>query len=321
MGARRIAGITVEIGGDTTKLTTALKDVDKALSTTQSSLRDVNKLLKLDPGNTELLAQKHRLLGEAVSETKEKLATLKTAAEQANQALANGEITQSQYDALQREIIETEQKLKDLEKQAENSNVTLQKIGQFGDKLQDVGNKVSGVGEGLTKSVTLPLVGIGTAAVTTALNFESSMSQVQATMGITKDSMSMVNGESVNTMDTLSALAKQMGAETAYSASECAQALNYLALAGYDTQEMCDTLPTVLNLASAGGINPASASDMVTGAMSAAKHHPLPAKFHRQGCGLYGAARCRCVRFRGKYAFPQRCAGRFEHQHGRNDLR
>ena len=107
MGARRIAGITVEIGGDTTKLTTALKDVDKALSTTQSSLRDVNKLLKLDPGNTELLAQKHRLLGEAVSETKEKLATLKTAAEQANQALASGEITQSQYDALQREIIET----------------------------------------------------------------------------------------------------------------------------------------------------------------------------------------------------------------------
>ena len=269
MGARRIAGITVEIGGDTTKLTTALKDVDKALSTTQSSLRDVNKLLKLDPGNTELLAQKHRLLGEAVSETKEKLATLKTAAEQANQALANGEITQSQYDALQREIIETEQKLKDLERQAENSSVALQKIGQVGDKLQDVGNKVSGVGEDLTKSVTVPLAGLGTAAVATAANFESSMSQVQATMGITKDSMSTVNGESVNTMDTLSALARQMGSETAFSASECAEALNYLALAGYSTQEMCDTLPTVLNLAAAGGIDLASASDMVTDAMSA----------------------------------------------------
>ena len=238
MGARRIAGITVEIGGDTTKLTTALKDVDKALSTTQSSLRDVNKLLKLDPGNMELLAQKHRLLGEAVSETKEKLATLKTAAEQANQALANGEITQSQYDALQREIIETDQKLKDLERQAENSSVALQKIGQVGDKLQAVGDKVSGVGETLTKSVTAPVVGLGTAAVATAASFESSMSQVQATMGITKDAMSTVNGESVNTMDTLSALAKQMGSETAFSASECAEALNYLALAGYDTQEM-----------------------------------------------------------------------------------
>ena len=162
MGARRIAGITVEIGGDTTKLTTALKDVDKALSTTQSSLRDVNKLLKLDPGNTELLAQKHRLLGEAVSE----LST----------------VTQSQYDALQREIIETEQKLKDLERQAENSSVALQKIGQVGDKLQAVGDKVSGVGETLTKSVTAPVVGLGTAAVATAASFESSMSQVQATI-------------------------------------------------------------------------------------------------------------------------------------------
>lgn len=110
---------------------------------------------------------------------------------------------------------------------------------------------------------------MGGAAVKTAADFESSMSQVQATMGITKNSMSKVNGQSVNTMDTLSDLAKTMGAKTAYSASECAEALNYLALAGYDTQEMCDTLPTVLNLAAAGNIDLASASDMVTDAMSA----------------------------------------------------
>ena len=73
---------------------------------------DVDKLLKLDPGNTELLAQKHRLLGDAVKETKEKLEALKTAAEQAEQALKDGTITQDQYDGLQREIVETEQKLK-----------------------------------------------------------------------------------------------------------------------------------------------------------------------------------------------------------------
>lgn len=81
--------------------------------------------------------------------------------------------------------------------------------------------------------------------------------------------MSTVDGQSVNTMDTLSELAKKMGAETAFSAKECADALNYLALAGYDTQQMCDTLPTVLNLAAAGDIDLASASDMVTDAMSA----------------------------------------------------
>ena len=258
--ANRIKGITVEIGGDTTKLQTALKGVNSSIRDTQSQLRDVEKLLKLDPGNTELLAQKHRLLGEAVAGTKEKLETLKTAAEQANTALANGEITQDQYDALQREIIETENNLRDLERQAGQSAVALQKIAATGEKLKTVGDNISSAGQKLLP-VTAGVTALGTAAVSTAANFESSMSQVQATMGITKDAMSTVNGESVNTMDTLSALAKKMGSETAFSASECAEALNYLALAGYDTQQMCDTLPTVLNLA--------AASDMVTDAMSA----------------------------------------------------
>ncbi len=89
MAGNRIKGITVEIGGDTTKLQSALKGVNSEIKNTQSQLKDVEKLLKLDPGNTELLAQKQKLLSSAVSETKEKLATLKTAAEQANQALAN----------------------------------------------------------------------------------------------------------------------------------------------------------------------------------------------------------------------------------------
>lgn len=268
MGASRIKGITVEIGGDTTKLQNALKGVNSEIRNTQSQLRDIEKLLKLDPGNTELLAQKHRLLGQTVEDTKEKLATLKTAAEQANTALANGEISQEQYDALQREIIETEQELKRLETQANQSAVAMQKIAATGEKLKSAGNSISEAGKKLMP-VTAAVGGLGTAAVTTAANFESSMSQVQATMGITKDAMSKVDGQTVNTMSTLSELAKKMGAETAFSASECAEALNYLALAGYDTQQMCDTLPTVLNLAAAGGIDLASASDMVTDAMSA----------------------------------------------------
>lgn len=268
MAAGRIKGITVEIGGDTTKLQTALKGVNSEIKNTQAQLKDVEKLLKLDPGNTELLAQKQKLLSDAVSETKEKLTTLKTAAEQANTALANGDISQEQYDALQREIIETEQDLKKLEEQANQSAAALQKISATGEKLKTVGDNISSAGQKMLP-VTAAVTGLGTAAVTTAANFESSMSQVQATMGITKDSMSTVDGQSVNTMDTLSELAKKMGSETAFSAKECADALNYLALAGYDTQQMCDTLPTVLNLAAAGDIDLASASDMVTDAMSA----------------------------------------------------
>lgn len=266
--ASRIQGITVEIGGDTTKLQNALKGVNGQIKSTQSQLKDVNKLLKLDPGNTELLAQKHKLLAEAVSETKKKLAALKTAAEQANTALANGEISKEQYDALQREIVETEQDLKNLETQANQSATAVQKIAATGEKLKTVGDNISSAGQKFLP-VTAGVTALGTASVTTAANFESSMSQVQATMGITKDSMSKVNGQSVNTMDTLSKLAKKMGAETAFSASECAEALNYLALAGYDTEQMCDTLPTVLNLAATGDIALADASDMVTDAMSA----------------------------------------------------
>ena len=86
MAANRIKGITVEIGGDTTKLQTALQGVNKEIKSTQSQLKDVEKLLKLDPGNTELLAQKEKLLSDAVKETKEKLEALKTAAEQIGRA-------------------------------------------------------------------------------------------------------------------------------------------------------------------------------------------------------------------------------------------
>ena len=105
--ANRIKGITVEIGGDTTKLQNALKGVNGQIRNTQSALKDVEKLLKLDPTNTTLLAQKQKLLTQAIGETKEKLSTLKTAAAQAYDQLQKGGITQAQYDALQREIHHT----------------------------------------------------------------------------------------------------------------------------------------------------------------------------------------------------------------------
>lgn len=266
--ADRIKGITVEIGGDTTGLSKALSGVNKEIKSTQTQLKDVNKLLKLDPTNTTLLQQKQQLLKTAISETKDKLTQLKSVQDQMDEGLKNGTVTQQQYDAWQREIVETENELKNLQKELDNSSTAMTKMTAAGEKLQSVGDTISGVGKKMLP-VTAGITALGTAAVTTAANFESAMSQVQATMGITKDSMSEVDGQTVNTMDTLSDLAKEMGETTAFSATECAEALNYLALAGYDTQQMCDTLPTVLNLAAAGGMELATASDMVTDAMSA----------------------------------------------------
>ena len=198
MGAGRIKGVIVEISGDTTKLQTALKGVNTEIRNTQSQLRDVEKLLKLDPGNTELIAQKHKLLGQAVEETKQKLETLKTAQEQANEALKNGTISQEQYDGLQREIIETESQLKRLEEQADRSSVALQKIAATGEKWQTAGDKLVDAGKTL-----LPVTGVvtaaGTAAVKTAADFESSMSKVSA-----------VSGAAGEDLDALSAKAREM---------------------------------------------------------------------------------------------------------------
>lgn len=187
--ANRIKGIPVEIGGDTTKLSKALEGVNKNIKSTQTQLKDVEKLLKLDPKNTELLSQKQKLLADSISATKEKLTTLKTAAEQTNTALANGEISLEQYDALQREIVETEQELRNLETGAGKASDSLKQIGEAGEILQNVGDKISDVGTKLTTKVTVPIAAAGTAAVKTASDFDSAMSKVAAVSGATGDDL------------------------------------------------------------------------------------------------------------------------------------
>lgn len=129
------------------------------------------------------------------------------------------------------------------------------KSTKAGDKMTALSSAMRKTGSTLTKTVTLPLVGLGTVSVKTAATFESAMSQVQATMGLTADSTSELKGQTVNTMDSLSSLAKQMGAETKFSATEAAEALNNMAMAGYNVNEIYDALPEVLNLASAGALD------------------------------------------------------------------
>ena len=255
--ANRIKGITVEIGGDTTKLSKALEGVNKNIKNTQSQLKDVEKLLKLDPKNTELLSQKQKVLADSISATKDKLATLKTAAEQANTALANGDITQQQYDALQREIVETENELKRLEAEAKKANSELAKIGEAGQVLQNAGDKISGAGEKLLP-VTAGITAIGTAAVKTASDFDSAMSKVAAVSGATGDDLQALRDK-----------AREMGAKTKFSASEAAEAMNYMAMAGWKTNDMLSGIDGIMNLAAASGEDHATTSDIVTDALTA----------------------------------------------------
>lgn len=148
MAGNRIKGITIEIGGDTSKLSDSLKAVDKQLRTTQTSLKDVNKLLKLDPTNTELLRQKHSLLGKAVEDTREKLKQEEEALRQLKSA-GNTEENQAQQDALQRELVETRSKLADLEKQYIESEPHLAKFAATSQQVAEKTKKVSQVAAGL----------------------------------------------------------------------------------------------------------------------------------------------------------------------------
>lgn len=255
--ANRIKGITVEINGDTTKLSKALESVNKNIRTTQTQLKDVEKLLKLDPSNTELLSQKQKLLADAVSSTKEKLETLKTAAEQANTALANGEISQEQYDALQREIIETEQELRNLQTEADKTNTAFAKIGAAGEVMQNVGDKISSAGEKLLP-VTAGITVLGTVAVKTGSDFDAAMSKVAAVSGATGDDLQALRDK-----------AREMGSQTKFSASEAAEAMNYMAMAGWKTEDMLSGIEGIMNLAAASGEDLATTSDIVTDALTA----------------------------------------------------
>lgn len=255
--ANRIKGITVEIGGDTTGLDKALKSVNTSIRSIQSALKDVNRLLKLDPSNTELLSQKQRLLKDAIAATKEKLDSLKVAQEQAKQQLENGELGQDKYDALQREIVATEEELRRLQQEAATTNTALSKIDVAGQKMETVGNSIAGAGKKMM-GVTTVIGGVGVAAVKTAADFDSAMSQVAAVSGATgKD------------FDALRNKAREMGAKTKFSATEAAEAMNYMAMAGWKTEDMLDGIEGVMNLAAASGEDLATTSDIVTDALTA----------------------------------------------------
>ena len=119
--AGSIKGIIVEIGGDTSGLQKALKQVNTTTSNLSKELKGINSLLKLDPKNTELLAQKQAVLSQNIQETTNKLNQLKQAQKLADDTIKNGgTISQENYRNLQREIINTENKLKQLKVEASN---------------------------------------------------------------------------------------------------------------------------------------------------------------------------------------------------------
>lgn len=265
MAAGRIKGITIEIGGNTTKLVTALSKVDNALGKTQTNLRDINKALKFDPGNAELLKDKQNELARAISETKERLDAEKEAyADLAKQDKTPENIEKMRQ--LKTQIDLDTVALKELETQARQSSSVLgsqmqvagKKIEEVGEKIKGVGDKLSSIGSDLTMKVTAPIVGGFAAAVKTTGDFDAAMSKVQAISGATASDMELLRDK-----------AKEMGETTKFSASESAESLTYMAMAGWKTEDMLSGIEGVMNLAAASGEDLATTSDIVTDALTA----------------------------------------------------
>ena len=327
--ADRVKGITVQIGGDTTGLSKALKGVNSDIKSTQTTLRDVNRLLKLDPTNTELLAQKQKLLKTEISDTKTKLDSLKQANDQVKDSVRNyddwkekydpiqaeidetktkltdlkskqeemknaGEIdtaeydklqaeideteaglknlqaeakavsdefgnpiSPEQYDGLQREIIATEQELKKLEEEAKTANAAIAKIEEAGKSMESVGGKIQDAGKKMTV-LSGAVAGVGAAAVKTTADFDAQMSTVQA-----------ITGASGEEFEKLKEKAQEMGSKTAFSASEAGEAMEYMAMAGWKTEDMLEGIEGIMNLAAAAGEDLGTTSDIVTDALTA----------------------------------------------------
>ena len=343
--AKKIKGITIQLGGDTSGLTKALADADKSLAATQKEINAVQKALKLDPSNVTLMEQKQQLLTEAIKTTSDKLKELEANQEKARKAFEANDKWEEQFKPLKEKIdaakkslndLKTEQekaqedfkagkisaedfeKIKqktaeaqaaldkleeekaELNKQFKDGHITgeeyreyIREVERTRGQLQNLQTELRNTGvtseevkakfttlgehakEDFTKivkaaaAVTAALIAIGKKAVETGAEFDESMSGVAATMGYSVEELNTEGSEAQQTMQKLRDTALALGKSSSKSANEASQALNYMALAGYDAETAIAMLPKVLDLSSAAEIDLAKASDMVTDAQSA----------------------------------------------------
>lgn len=231
--ASRISGITIEIGGDTTKLSDALKGVNSELKETSAKLKDVEKALKIDPGNVELLQQKQKYLGEAIDETKEKLEKEKEALQQLNERSAAGEDVTDQQEALQREIATTEGSLRDLQAQSEETGKAMsgdfkdaqdeveslgdkvkkagENISDFGSNVKGIGDKISSVGSSIDQNISQPLKNVAEASVDAWHEVDDALDTVTTKTGASGEALADMQERAKNIATTIPASFEEAG--------------------------------------------------------------------------------------------------------------
>lgn len=235
--ADRVKGLTVEIGGDASKLNKELGAVNRNIKGTQKELTELNKLLKLDPKNTELLKQKQELLGREIESTRKKLEKLNEKQEILKQKLANGEIDQGAYDRCTREIDRAKVSLEQLEKQAKE---TEEAIGggfrELGNKLQETGEKIENAGKKLAP-LSAAAAGIATAGIKAASDWESAFAGVRKTVDATEEQY-----------EELASGIRKMATETSSSAEDIAAVAEAAGQLGVKTDDVLDFTKTMVML-------------------------------------------------------------------------
>lgn len=273
MASKTVKGIVIEIDGNTSGLAKSLDKVQNDLKETYSNLKDVNKALKFDSSNAEMLARKQQLLTDAIEETRQKLQLEEESARKAKEALERGDISTAEYDKIQAEILKTKSDLEGLEKTLREipttSQLAFQKAGkdlqEFGDKAQKAGEKVANAGKGissvgqtLTATVTAPIVGAGAYAIKTASDFEDAFAKLSTIADTTEVPVDELRKSIMN-----------LAEETGQSSAEVADAVYNAISAGQKTKDAVSFVETSAKLAQAGFTSTTVATDTLTTALNA----------------------------------------------------
>ena len=241
--AGTIKGITIQIGADTTKLSSALNSANKSIKETQTNLKNVEKALKMDPSNINLLKDKQVLLNDKIADTKTKLEAMKQA--QAKLDGSDVDKNSKEYKKLKTEIDLCESELKQLTKESKQfGSAGAQAIAAFGEKLKGVGEKISAVGQSLTTKLTLPIAAAGAAGVTKFAEVDKTMQLTNATMGNTAEQAELLNQAM-----------KDAAANSTFGMNDAATATLNFARAGLTAEQAAAALAPAMNLAAGEGGN------------------------------------------------------------------
>lgn len=258
MATGRIRGITIELSADTKGLYKGLQEARTAASNVQKALKDVNSLLKFSPGNTELLTQKQKLLGDRISEVANRLEEEKRLLQELENS-ADSSKTIAQQEALKRQIEATEQELRNAQKEfQEFGSVGAQQVAVIGEKMQEVGQSITDFGKKWTQNVSLPLAAGLTAAGKGALDFQDAMAKVHT-----------LTDDSITNFAELSDGVMALSDKTGRSGTELAEAMYQALSASVDAGDALEFTERAAKLARAGFLDTAGAVDVLTTILNA----------------------------------------------------